>query len=99
MAFHVLDFFVFGVGINLCKYRVNLFEFEVDDVVHHSCCKVDMLLEFLEVELSLRCERIVNIRIQVQCQQSARIVWTKRNFAAGVGRNRTVAKVGVAVGN
>ena len=57
-----------------------------------------MAAEELKVELCLRRERIFHVRIQVDGQQTATVVGTEGNFAAGVCRNRLKAEVGVAVG-
>ena len=58
-----------------------------------------MRLEPVEIELRLLGEGVVHIAQQVHRQQAARIVGTERNLAAGVGRNRHEALVGIAVGH
>ena len=58
-----------------------------------------MLLEEVEVELCLRCERIIDVGIEVYGYQPAGIVRAEGNLAAGVGAYGLVAQVSVAVGN
>ena len=58
-----------------------------------------MLFEEVEIEVGILGERIDYIRLEVDGQQTARIVRAKWNFTARVGGNRTIAKVGIAVGH
>ena len=58
-----------------------------------------MRLEPVKIELRLLGEGVVHIAQQVHRQQAARIVGAERNLAAGVGRNRHEALVGIAVGH
>ena len=56
-----------------------------------------MFFEQLKVKLGLRSEGVLHITVQVDCQQSAAVIRTQRNLAAGVRAHCTVAEVGIAV--
>ena len=99
VALHVADIGLFGIGVDLGDDLLDLFQFQVDDVVHHAHGLADMRLEPVEIELRLLGEGVVHIAQQVHRQQAARIVGAERNLAAGVGRNRHEALVGIAVGH
>ena len=58
-----------------------------------------MVAEQVEVELRIGPEGVVHVAEQIERQQAARIVGTERNLAAGIGRNRAEALVGIAVGH
>ena len=97
--FHAANVFVFGIGGDLIDDQLDFFQFQVDDVVHHTHRLLDVLLEFLEVERRFFGERFVHVTQQVDRQQAARVVGAERNFAAGVGRHGRKSFVGIAVGN
>ena len=58
-----------------------------------------MRFEALEVEAGLLREGFVHIAEEVDGQQTARVVGAEGNLAAGVGRDRHEALVGIAVGD
>ena len=58
-----------------------------------------MVAETVEVEVRRTGKRLVDIAQQIDSQQSAAVVRAQRNLAAGVGRNRREALVGIAVGD
>ena len=98
-VFRKLGLVVLRIAVNLSQDGLNLFLLQIDDVVHDALSHHDMLSELLEVEGSLRGKRIVDIRIQIERQQSATVVRTQRNFTARIGRNRLVAHIGITVGH
>ena len=53
MSFGSLDFFVFRVGFNLFHNLLDLFQLEVDDVIHDTLCQTNVFLEQIEVEVSI----------------------------------------------
>ena len=95
--FHLADILVFGIFRDFFEDRFDLFEFEVDDIVHHPHGCGDVPPEFIEVERSLLRERLVDVAVQVDRQQAATVVRAQRNFAARVRRNGAESEVGVAV--
>ena len=99
LQLHAAHIQVFGVGGDLPDDLFDLFQFEVDDVVHHVHRLVYVVPELVEIELRIGLERVVHIAQQVHRQQAARIVGAERDLAAGVGRNRHKTLVGIAVGN
>ena len=99
LQLHAAHIQVFGVGGDLPDDLFDLFQFEVDDVVHHVHRLVYVVPELVEIELRIGLERVVHIAQQVHRQQAARIVGAERDLAAGVGRNRHETLVGIAVGN
>ena len=58
-----------------------------------------MVAELVEIELRVGLERILHVAQQIHGQQAARVVGAERNLAAGVGRDRREAFVGIAVGD
>ena len=99
LQLHSTNVLVLGVACDLRDDGLDLLQLQVDDVVHHTHCLIDVRLEQVEIELSLSREGVLNVAIKVDSQQSAAIVGAQRNLAAGVGRNRYEALVSVAVGH
>ena len=99
MILGVLYVIALWVVADLIHYEVNLLKFKVDDVVHDALCLGYMLLEEVEVEACLRCKWILDVCVEVDGKQSARVVRTERYLAAGVGADGLEAEVGIAVGN
>ncbi len=89
---------IFGVGRYFLYYGIDLFEFEVYDVVHKAHGLADVLLEQVEIELGLFRERILHVTVQIERQQAAAVVWTQRNFTARICRNGGEPEVRIAVG-
>ena len=58
VAFCSLHFHAFRVRVYLFKNPFNLFQFQIDDVVHDALCQCHMLLEQFEIKVSLRSEWI-----------------------------------------
>ena len=94
--FHIISL---RVALHLFYYLVYLLQLHIHDVIHYALGNGYMLLEELEVEISLRSERINHIGIQIYRQQSAGVIRTKRYLSAWVCRNGTEAKVSIAVRN
>ena len=97
MSFSSLYFFAFWIGFNLFHNLFDLFQFKVDDVIHDALSQTNVLLEQVEIEVGILGKRIDYVGIKVDSQQAARIVWAKWNFTTWVGRNRTIAKVSIAI--
>ena len=98
-AFGTLDLVSLGVGIDLLEDLVDLLRLEVDDVVHDALSQSDVLLEQVEVEMGIGCEGVDNIGVEVDSQQSAAVIGTEGDLAAGVGGDGAEAEVGVGVGH
>ena len=99
LVLDVADICLLGIACNLIDNLLNLLQLEVDDVVHHTHSLTHVLLEEVEVELSLCCEGVLHVAEQVQCQQTAAVVGTQGNLTAGVSRYGVETEVGVAVGH
>ena len=56
-----------------------------------------MLLEEVIIKLCLRCERVLHIAVEVDAQQTARVVWTERNLSTRVCAHRAEAEIGIAI--
>ena len=80
-----LDILSFRVGGNLFQNLFNLFRFQIDNVVHDALCQPNMFFKQVEVEIGILTERVHDIRIQVDRQQSAAVVRAKRYLAARIG--------------
>ena len=99
MAFGSLHLFALRVLVYLLQYQVYLFQLQVYDVVHDALSGPHVLPEQVEVEAGFGGERILHVAVQVDTEQTARVVGTKGNLPAGIGRHRAEAQVGIAVGN
>ena len=99
VALHVADVRLFGIGVDLMNDLLDLFQLQIDDVVHHAHCLAHMGAELFEVERRLLREGFVDVAEKVQRQQAARVVGAERNFTAGIGRDGVEALVGIAVGH
>ncbi len=99
LELHAAHLLVLGIVVDLGDDLLDLLQLQVDDVVHHAHGHADMAAELVEVEARLRGEGLLDIAQQVERQQAARVVGAERNLAAGVGRNRHEALVGIAVGD
>ena len=58
-----------------------------------------MLLEQVEVEVRIGCEGVDDVGVEVDSQQSATVIGTEGDLAAGVGGDGAEAEVGVGVGH
>ena len=58
-----------------------------------------MLFEEVEIEFCKRGERILHIRVEVHCNQAARVVWAQRNLTARIGAHSSIAQICIAVGH
>ncbi len=96
---HRFDFVAFGVGLDLGDDFLHFLQLQVDQVVHQALAHSHVLPEQVEIELGVRRERILDVAEKVDCQQAAAVVGAQRNLAAGVGADRAVAAVGIAVGH
>ena len=63
MIFSEFYFIVLRVALYLFHYEIDLLKFHVDNVVHDALCQSHMLAEQFEIEASLICKRIYNVRI------------------------------------
>ena len=95
-AFHLV---ALRVALYLVHDEVYLLHLQIDDVVHYALSQCHMFAEQVVVEVRLFGERLLNVTEKVYRQQSARVVRTERNLAAGVGRDGAEAQVGIAVGD
>ena len=95
-TFHLI---ALRVAFDLCYDSIDLLQFEIYDVVHHALCNAHMLLEEVIIKLCLRCERVFHIAVEVDAQQTARVVWAERNLSTRVCAHRAEAEVGIAVGD
>ncbi|OAV74947.1 hypothetical protein Barb7_01485 [Bacteroidales bacterium Barb7] len=93
MPFGRFHFILFGVGINLVKYLLNLFRFEVNNIIHDTLGKSNMLLEKVVIKIRLSRKRFHHIRIQIDCQQPATVIRTERNLPARIGGYRAKAQI------
>ncbi len=87
------------IGLYLGDDGVYLLHLQVDDVVQHALGLSHMLAEKVEIELGLRREGVLYVAVQVYGHQSAAVVGTEGNLAAGVGGDGLETEVGVAVGH
>ena len=94
-----LDLLPFRVALDLFEDPVDLFKFQVNDVIHHPLGFVDMRDKKFRIEAGFGGEGLVDVIVKVDRQQAAAVVGTERNFTAGICGNRMEAKIGVAVGN
>jgi len=95
----LLDLGGLGVFLDLGDDGVDLLHLQVDDVVQDALGLAHMLAEQVEVELSLRGEGVADVAEEVYGHQTAAVVGTQGNLAAGVGGDGLESKVGVAVRN
>ena len=95
-AFHLL---ALRVALHLLHDLVDLLKLQVHNVIHQALGHGHMLAEQFVVEVSILRKRVHHIRVEVDAQQTTRVVGTERNLAAGIGAHRTEAQVGIAVGN
>ena len=79
--------------------KVNLLQLQVDNIVHHTHCHLDMFGKLVVVERSLGGKWLIDIAVKVQRQQAAAVVGAQRNLATRVGRNGAETLVGIAVGD
>ena len=86
---YTTDILIFRILSNLFQNQLNLFQFEVDNIVHHAHGQCNVLFEAVEIELSTFGKRIVHVTIEIHSHQTATVVWAQRNLTARVGRNRT----------
>ena len=99
MILGMLDVVALRVVANLVHDEVDLLKFKVDNVVHDALCLSHVLLEEVEVEACLGCKRILDVCVEVDGKQSARVVRTERYLATWVGADGLESEVGIAVGN
>ena len=99
VALHALDVVAFGVAVDFGEDFVDLFKFEVDEVVHEALCLGDVVAEFIEIERGFGSEGVVDIAVEVDGDETAAVVGAEGDFAAGVGGDGAVAEVGIAVGD
>ena len=62
-AFSMFHVFAFRIGINLGHDAFYLFQLQIDDIVHDALGQCNVLLEEVEIEVSVRLERIDYIGI------------------------------------
>ena len=96
---YTLHLIVLRVALHLLHDALDLLQLEVHDIVHDALCEGHMLFELVEIERSLRSEGIVDIRVEVDGEKTARVVGTERYLATGIGRDGAEAQVGIAVGD
>ena len=97
-AFGVSYVFAFRIGINLLDDTFNLLQFEINDVIHNALCQAYMLFEQFKIEIGIRFERIHHIRVEVNSEQTAGVVWAQGDFTTWIGRYSAVSQVCITVG-
>ena len=86
-SLHTLHILTFGIAVNLSQNLVNLFQLEIDKVIHQALGALHMLSEKRHVEIGLVSERILHITVEVHSDQTAAVVRAQRNLTARVGGN------------
>ena len=99
MIFGTLDFLRLRIFAYLLHDEVYLLQLQVNDIVHDTLSLLHVFLKQLMVEVGVLGEGITDIAVEIDTQQSARVVGTERYLAAGVGRHGAEAQVGIAVGD
>ena len=97
MTFRALYFLGFRVGVYFLENHFNLFQFQVDDVVHQPLGQLHMFLEQIEIEIGFRRERVDHVSVKVDGQQAATVIRAKRYLAAGVRAHGAETKIGIIV--
>ena len=95
-AFHLV---IFRIRLDLRENGIDFLQFQVNDIIHQALGDSHMFLKQLVVEIRVFLERIYHVRVQVDCQQTTRVVRAQRYLATRVRGNRSVTQVGVAVGH
>ena len=98
MTFRALYFLGFRVGVYFLENHFNLFQFQVDDVVHQPLGQLHMFLEQIEIEIGFRRERVDHVSIKVDGQQAATVIRAERYLAARIRTHGTETEIGIAVG-
>ena len=58
-------FIALRISLNLSHYLVDLFELEINNIIHYTLGISDVCLELIKIETSLFRERIYNVTVQV----------------------------------
>ena len=58
IAFGAFHFVCFGIGVDLLHDSLDLFKFQIDDVVHDALSQYHMFFEQVKVKIGIRFERI-----------------------------------------
>ena len=88
MIFGSLHLIALWVVLNLLHDKVNFFEFQIHDIIHHTLGNSHVFGKLLKIEISLFGERINHIAKQIDAKQAATVVRAEWNFATGIGANR-----------
>ena len=99
MLLGALDLHRLRVDGNLFHDEVYLLQLQVHDVIHQTLSHPHMLPEQLVVKVGILGKSVLHVAIQVDAQQTARVVGAKGNLTAGIGRDGAEAQIGIAVGN
>ena len=87
------------VALHLLHDKVYLLQLQVYDVVHQALGLLHVVAEQLVVEVGILRKRVLDIRVEVDAEQAARVVGTQGYLATGICRHGAEAQVGIAVGD
>ena len=88
MLFCFFNFVGFRIGLDFCHDSFDLFQFQIDDVIHDALGNLNMFLEQFEIKISILCKRIDHVGIEVDGQQTTAVVRAQWDFAARIGADR-----------
>ena len=76
LKFGVFNINIFRIRFDFSYYPVNLFHFQIDDVVHDALSQLYMFAEKIKIKPGFGGKWLVDIRIHIDGQQPAAIIWT-----------------------
>ena len=97
MVFGTLHLVGLWILLYLLQYEVYLLHLKVHDIIHQSLRKLHMLSKLIEIERCLWSKWIVYIAIEIDAEQTTRVVRAQWNLATWICAHGTEAKVGIAV--
>ena len=95
----MLHLIILRVSLYFLQYQFNLFQLEVDDVIHDALSQLHMLLEQLKIEICIFSEWVHHVRVQVDSQQTAGVIRAQRNLTTRVGSYCAESQVCIAIRN
>ncbi|MNL37233.1 hypothetical protein D3C87_1593710 [compost metagenome] len=76
LTLNTLDLCIFRIFIDFLLDHGYFLQFQVDDIIHHALCSMDVLFEQIPVKFRFRGEWVVYIGVQIDRQETARIICT-----------------------
>ncbi len=99
MIFRILHLFALRITLDLIQDAINLLHLQIDNIIHQTLAILDMLLEFIKIEISIFRERVLHIRIEVDCQEPATVIRTERDLPTRIRAHSPESEISIAVGH